>query len=593
MPDPVPNPPRFRWLKRLGLCAVVLVVGLSLLRLYWGHRANAELDRVTEDARAKGYPVYFEDLQPTALPSHENRATHILTAMQSVPSVNAQGQTVMDTDWYIHGGADYFDEHQIPDPVTDNAAYLVQYQPVLDALRRAQQLTESDWTFGQPITRPVFNMPLIKLGECRELARSIQDAIHRAIAEDDYELAIAMLGDVLTIADSLRDVPYMLIDHLVVTSLRALAANAVQYVLPRLPNDPALDGPLESLQQRWLDEDWASTGLAEAYQAELWIVYDYVSGLIDGSYSFNTVYGYTPDHLLPMEFAPTRALLRPYYQSDLAFILRYFTLTIDAAQGFTGKAGFESRLGPEMLAIEEELENTTEVWPVRHPIAVETWWGIRAVARTTYRHLATARMCATAIAIKRYEIDHGRRPDTLDALVPRYLPTVPDDPFVADRPITYRPNGVRPVIDSYNNRYAINHVTSPEVQQRAAIAYPLLYCVGDDGNDDGGVFPIHDDDGTLRGWIQGNDQPTDWCYFLDELPKPIPDPSAVPFSQRQYGRGLGGPSLPGAVNPAPGHNVSPGSPASPGDEEEVDEPDDGGEGGEDGQPPDAPEQGQP
>ena len=42
------------------------------------------------------------------------------------------------------------------------------------------------------------------------------------------------------------------------------------------------------------------------------------------------------------------------------------------------------------------------------------------------------------VAIRLYQLDHaGQRPPTLDALVPKYLPAVPGDPFNADAPLGY------------------------------------------------------------------------------------------------------------------------------------------------------------
>ncbi|NLG42796.1 MAG: hypothetical protein GX547_06095 [Phycisphaerae bacterium] len=78
--------------------------------------------------------------------------------------------------------------------------------------------------------------------------------------------------------------------------------------------------------------------------------------------------------------------------------------------------------------------------------------------------LARRRMAATALAIRLYELDHGRRPERLAELVPDYLPSVPGDPFAADdRPIGYAPHGPRPVLYSVNidgidegGRYVLN-----------------------------------------------------------------------------------------------------------------------------------------
>ncbi|MFI4860856.1 MAG: hypothetical protein ACIAXF_09275 [Phycisphaerales bacterium JB063] len=410
MTSPAPNPPRYRWLKRLALFCTVALVGLALLRLYWGHREQSDLDELAAAARDKGYPVYFEDLQPAQLAARDNRATYIDTALQSIPYINTQGQYIDDTDWYNEGGADYFEEHKLPDPVADNAAYLAQFQPVLDAVRQAQALSRTDWTHGQPITRPALAMLIPHLSECRRLTRVIQDAIQRAMDEEDYPLALAMLGDLMTVADTLRDDPYSLIDHLVNISIRTAAAHTVQGVLPGLPDDPTLAPHLEQLNALWLDEAWAEQGLAQAYQTELWNIFDYIQGIIEGRYSYTQYFGYTPRHLTPLEFAPTRRLLRPYYQSDLAFILRYYTAFIDATLGCINHQDFHDRLDQAGIdAMDNALDDAPNEWPIEYPFSNEAVWTPRNSARTHFRHLATTRLCATAIALKRYTLDHGQR----------------------------------------------------------------------------------------------------------------------------------------------------------------------------------------
>ena len=54
---------------------------------------------------------------------------------------------------------------------------------------------------------------------------------------------------------------------------------------------------------------------------------------------------------------------------------------------------------------------------------------------------ASIGLAATAVALRRFRLDHGTYPRALDELAPIYLKTVPLDPF-ADRPPTYVRQGV-------------------------------------------------------------------------------------------------------------------------------------------------------
>lgn len=79
--------------------------------------------------------------------------------------------------------------------------------------------------------------------------------------------------------------------------------------------------------------------------------------------------------------------------------------------------------------------------------------------------LMRRQLAGTGLAIRLYELDHGRRPQTLQQLVPDYLPGVPEDRFATDHSaIRYKPNA------------------SP----------PVLYSIGVNGLDDMGLHPSDD-----------------------------------------------------------------------------------------------------
>jgi hypothetical protein len=89
------------------------------------------------------------------------------------------------------------------------------------------------------------------------------------------------------------------------------------------------------------------------------------------------------------------------------------------------------------------------------------------------------RLCVVAIALKRYHLQHGTYPATLNDLVPAFLSTVPAD-FMDDKPLRYK---LRPDGDF------------------------LLYSVGEDGQDDGGdPTPVSQPgSSTSFNWLLGRD----------------------------------------------------------------------------------------
>ncbi|HXE42262.1 MAG TPA: hypothetical protein VN516_04475, partial [Candidatus Baltobacteraceae bacterium] len=90
----------------------------------------------------------------------------------------------------------------------------------------------------------------------------------------------------------------------------------------------------------------------------------------------------------------------------------------------------------------------------------------------------------TAIAIKRYQLQHNKLPDTLDKLMPEFLAAVPLDP-IDGQPLRYRPNA--------DGRF-------------------LLYSIGENGKDDGGD-PLAEKDTIGSKNISGqNPYAHDWVW---------------------------------------------------------------------------------
>ena len=85
-------------------------------------------------------------------------------------------------------------------------------------------------------------------------------------------------------------------------------------------------------------------------------------------------------------------------------------------------------------------------------------FGLSSAVLKTLRIETTRRVVVTAIALKRFQLKHGKLPETLDELVPEFLSSVPIDLYDG-KPLRYHPNA--------NGTY-------------------LLYSTGEDGKDDGG-----------------------------------------------------------------------------------------------------------
>jgi hypothetical protein len=111
---------------------------------------------------------------------------------------------------------------------------------------------------------------------------------------------------------------------------------------------------------------------------------------------------------------------------------------------------------------------------LRH-ICSDSIGGLERIAQKSMGAEVGRQVVITAIALKRFELKHGKPPGSLTELSPEFLPGVPLDP-VDGRPLRYRPN--------------------PD-------GTFLLYSIGADGVDDGGD-PTHVAPGSSRTSMQSS-----------------------------------------------------------------------------------------
>ncbi len=122
-----------------------------------------------------------------------------------------------------------------------------------------------------------------------------------------------------------------------------------------------------------------------------------------------------------------------------------------------------------------------------------SWSAMEWFIRACRRERAEMRLLQVELALRAWQATHGGLPESLDDLVPEFLSAVPADPFdTADSPLRY---------------------------QRTEETY-VLYSVGADGKDDGGVPPEDCEDTSTWGVLGDGDLRLDLLY--------ADDPAAVP-----------------------------------------------------------------
>jgi hypothetical protein len=468
----VPYPPRFWWLKRLALAGVALILGLLLLRAWWGHHASRLLAAEHERLRAAGEPVVPEDLNPQPIPANQNAATFLSRAIAVVArsTAHSPSQSALEYVEYPPYPAEW---HELANAsVASNAA-------ALPLLRQARAHPASDWggRFSSPAVAP---MPPA-LNWTRGLAMFGADAVLLEHLRGNDAAALELARDVRHVAASRTQEP-VLMSHLVAMGIEALAAHRLKLIAPALevtrgedfpvgaaiPDGPATRGQVEALIAELLGPPPPGTGVVVALRGERVLTGDMVGWMTRGNW-----------------------LLEPLFRIEQGRVIeRYEQCAVAATR-------------PTLAGVRAAMPATSDGGAGR--LRLSTLISSRAFPSvdgfmTQHLRIETERyFAAVSLAVRLYRLDHGGAwPTSLDALVPAYLPAVPADPFSpSGAPLGY-------------------------LLARGALPWggvrPIVYSVADNGTDETASGAMALSPEPRYGWERGDDQQRDLSRWA-----PLPD----------------------------------------------------------------------
>jgi hypothetical protein len=292
-------------------------------------------------------------------------------------------------------------------------------------------------------------------------------AMYRLETHDDNE-ALSIAKDLLRQADAVGHHPNQIIDRVISVVMEAKACN----VINRLSRPPRAGSAAMHEDVREEAREIISLLLRDDYyhRCDVTAIYAMRKQLIET--------GRDVDDYLPETV--DRMVLRPMYVLD---VVRAAEKNGEVARGSEAPSFPASWHAPGNEPYEPYLfRESRPLNRLSHPPSPAAF----------YKAAVRRRAAAAKLAIRMYRDDHeGRLPPRLEDLVPDYLPAVPRDAMAAsNRPLAYRPNA-KP---------------------------PMIYGVGDDGIDHGGVE---------SSW-KGSDQ----VFYLD-APPPKPPRIRRPPTSRQ------------------------------------------------------------
>ena len=500
-------PPRYWWLKRLSLAFVLLLLAVLGLRFYAVAHLQSQIDTQVQAIADRGEPIYFDDMRQDPVPDAENKFHFVTLALQQWPMVKAmkapgyywspedgvdqlqiKPMLITDSAWY-QDAEDYPDI--FADPITDNAAYLKQLEPVFELLRQAEAAPRVDHHLQ--LTDNPLDILLPHLGNTRKMARLLKDATERAIAMDDDDLALELIRLQWTIADALSGKPSMLIGHLVYLSIDSVARASILESLHQLdisnsPEDPARL-MFEQLIAQLLDEQVIHRSLIEAYMTERWSMYNTINNALNKSNKLYSFYTHSPAK--PTFFTSVMAwVFKPLVLYDQSFVIEQNNKLVDIVRPYPLNHDIYDQLHEMQNDFDDQIETT----PFKHMLSDMIFPALFVSARTHLQAVIDRRLTAVAMAARLYQIDHGQLPDRLEDLVPDYLSAVPTDPMSpAGQPLQYKPDGG--VWLSEDHTWYYDHGSDPSLgpTPKPTGGPAIVYSLGQDQRDDGGLMFFFED----------------------------------------------------------------------------------------------------
>jgi len=443
-PTVEPIPPRYWWLKRIGVVVGLLLVTLFTLRLWWGWEANRRLQAEIDKIIAAGEPIYPEDFGPKEeIPDDQNAARLLLQAATAVNLTTEQMKLLQEFRASSAVVREHF--HEVRAIIEDNAQ-------AFELLRRARGASSTDWGVSSHTPMATFNAILPVLDGQRQLARLLHlGAMHQHQSGDDRS-AVGKLRDLLALSDAVSR-QGTVIALLTGLGCEGLFVNAIEETAPTLalraecadtaPSNRAADrSEIQAMIADLLDKPTAKRRSKNAMLWERMYQFDLVQQVVQGKVTVSAWLGLGSAAMAASVWDTTwNYLSAPLVQLDaLSMLLRSSLRTVAA----------EKPSWAEVKAtLPEEAPDRSVLDSIIHPFSRIMYPSLDRTLLNHFRALARRRLAATALGIRLYEVDHGQRPEALADLVPVYLPQIPKDPFADNgQTLRYLPYATHPVVYS-------------------------------------------------------------------------------------------------------------------------------------------------
>ncbi len=410
-----PPPARLRWTKWLLLGYLALAAALVVSHITWQKIADRRLAEAIAPFKALGVNLDWQTNGPPDIPASENGAALYTQAFKAIKLTGKQKALV---------------DYAVNDPNLcgryggDVEELLRANQPVFDLCHRARGL-EVNW--GIQHISPAISTLLPYLGQNRQLMRLLCMQAQQLATNGDSAGAVDTCLDGMALARATGH-DMFIIGYLVRIAVMQLLDEAVNDISPQLGDVPggkikemtgispkqALDS--QQLISQLLDED--ANELRNAWCMELSMFMDAADSFLDKN---NPVGAGT--------FGCCPWLFRPAFTADKAVAAREYSVWMEMSlhRGLKKNQLPNAYQGGTTPIIAQLSRN--RLAGAVHYLLLVLYPSFERVGDLLASSVAHNRMAAVRLALRLFELEHGRAATSLKELVPDYLPAVPVDPW--------------------------------------------------------------------------------------------------------------------------------------------------------------------
>jgi hypothetical protein len=436
---------RRRWRLWMTAFALLLIIWLAVLYGFFAYWTDRELrDVIAEADRANpdGWQLEDIDAHREEVPDLENAALVAMKVKSLLPANwpmernNSAGGGTTQEPW-DQRALQPFPETQLDPGVTnDLRANLAKVDAARAEARKLIGMTRG--RFPLQWAEDIFTT-VIQSQDARAAAMLLRYEATLASQDGNADTAVGLARGIVGSARSVGDEP-TLISALIRFACDAQALAALERALAQ--GEPST-WELETMQAL-LQKEATEPIFLQGVRGERAGLHKMLLGLRHGGTSLAQLAGATgPIEKKVLDMSSPMLARRSH-----AYMLRLLNEYVEAAELPPEKQD------PVMSSLERKVKQAKVDYDIVTALVMPAMIKVSAANR---RGVGNLRCAYVALALERYRRDHGRWPDTLDALVPTYLAGVPTDPQDG-KPLRYqrRSDGV------------------------------VVYWIGDDGIDDGG-----------------------------------------------------------------------------------------------------------